>query len=64
GADHNSSINQSDWAERVRKAVLFADKDPEVLIVGGDQAGLQTTARLKQHKDIHLIIEKNARIGD
>ncbi|EKM50761.1 uncharacterized protein PHACADRAFT_153015 [Phanerochaete carnosa HHB-10118-sp] len=63
-ADRDPRINQGDWAERRRKELEFADKDPEVLVIGGGQAGLQTAARLKHHKVSHLIIEKNARIGD
>ncbi|EKM50786.1 uncharacterized protein PHACADRAFT_130256 [Phanerochaete carnosa HHB-10118-sp] len=63
-ADRDSRFNQGDWAERRKKELEFADKDPEVLVIGGGQTGLQTAARLKHHKISHLIIEKSARIGD
>ena len=42
----------------------FLAHDPEVLIVGGGQSGLEIAARLKLLGVPSLIIEKQARIGD
>ncbi|KAI0344328.1 FAD/NAD(P)-binding domain-containing protein [Trametopsis cervina] len=52
------------WLEKRRKEQSFEDSDPEVLIVGGGQGGLDVAARLKVLGTSHLIIEKNPRIGD
>ncbi|KAK0609284.1 putative indole-3-pyruvate monooxygenase YUCCA8 [Lasiodiplodia hormozganensis] len=53
------------WAERRRKEVEFEDgAEPDVLVIGAGQAGLNVAARLKHLGLSCLIIEKNARVGD
>ncbi|KAI0344326.1 FAD/NAD(P)-binding domain-containing protein [Trametopsis cervina] len=52
------------WLEKRKKEQAFEDVDPEVLIVGGGQSGLDIAARLKMLGISHLIVEKNPRIGD
>ena len=52
------------WADRRKKEIEFADKDPTVLIIGGGQSGLGLAARLKALDVSTLVVEKNARIGD
>lgn len=57
GGDNLPDEWQADPAE-------YAESSPEVLIVGGGQAGLALAARLGKMGVDCLIIEKNARIGD
>ncbi|TFK35113.1 hypothetical protein BDQ12DRAFT_635350 [Crucibulum laeve] len=52
------------WVEERERERQFVDNDPTVLIIGGGQAGLEVSARLKCLAVPTLIIEKNARIGD
>ncbi|KAF9257937.1 FAD/NAD(P)-binding domain-containing protein [Marasmius fiardii PR-910] len=52
------------WDEVRRKQVEFEDKDPDVLIIGAGQTGLEVAARLKQLDVDALVIDKNPRIGD
>jgi cation diffusion facilitator CzcD-associated flavoprotein CzcO len=52
------------WAVRRRDAARFSNRDPEVVIVGGGQAGLSLAARLIRYGVDVLVIEQNARIGD
>jgi len=52
------------WLDRRNAARLFEDKDPDVLVVGGGQAGLMLAARLGQLDVKTLVVEKTDRIGD
>ncbi|KAL0575846.1 hypothetical protein V5O48_006136 [Marasmius crinis-equi] len=52
------------WSEFRKAQNEFVEKDPEVLIVGAGQTGLEVAARLKQLGVTSLAIEKNERIGD
>ncbi|KAF8150950.1 hypothetical protein B0H34DRAFT_730728 [Crassisporium funariophilum] len=64
GALRNIEPNHGKWEEARRKEVLFEDKDPTVLIIGGGQSGLGVAVRLKALDVPALVIEKNPRIGD
>ncbi|KAL4247718.1 hypothetical protein ABKN59_008249 [Abortiporus biennis] len=64
GPRRNFLPNHGKWIEQRRRETEFLDGDPEVLIVGGGQSGLDTAARLKSLGVSSLIIEKQARIGD
>ncbi|BCI55917.1 monooxygenase [Mycolicibacterium litorale] len=52
------------WSEHCRRRNEFADRDPEVLIVGGGQFGVMTAAHLARLGVDALIVDKDPRIGD
>jgi cation diffusion facilitator CzcD-associated flavoprotein CzcO len=52
------------WLDRRNAERLFEDEDPDVLVVGGGQAGLMMAARLGQLGIKTLVVEKTERIGD
>lgn len=64
GPLRNHLPNHGKWAEARCKEKEFADQEPEVLIFGGGQNGLEIAARLKQLGVSNLVIEKQPRIGD
>jgi len=51
------------WDDRLRQHA-FADREPEVLIVGAGHAGLILAARLGQIGVDTLVVEKTPRVGD
>jgi len=55
---------KSSWQALREDVTTYADRDPEVLIIGAGQAGLTAAARLSQLGVDVLVIEKNARVGD
>ncbi|KKA24968.1 hypothetical protein T310_1002 [Rasamsonia emersonii CBS 393.64] len=52
------------WLERRKRQVEFVDEEPQVLVVGAGQSGLNLGARLQLLGVSTLIIDKNERIGD
>ena len=52
------------WLDRRNQDRLYADHDPEVLIVGGGHAGLGAAASLKALGVETLVIDRMARVGD
>jgi len=63
--DRYSRITSSmSWREERIEQQAFADRDPEVLIIGAGQSGLMLAARLKQMGVDVLVVEKTERIGD
>jgi putative flavoprotein involved in K+ transport len=64
GAAYSRNFGGDNWEDVRRKAVLFEDHDPTVLVVGGAQAGLAISARLNQLGIDTLMIDKWPRIGD
>ena len=56
--------HMGNWLDRRNAARLFEDNDPDVLVVGGGQAGLMLAARLGQLDIKTVVVEKTDRIGD
>ncbi|MBO0691788.1 MAG: NAD(P)/FAD-dependent oxidoreductase [Acidimicrobiaceae bacterium] len=66
GVRHGAFRDRVTWAEgRVREATeLGYTVQPEVLIIGGGQAGIALGARLRQLGVPTIIVERNERPGD
>jgi hypothetical protein len=64
GQFRNALPNHGKWAEERKRERSFVDSQPDVLIVGGGQSGLDLAARLKCLDVKTLVVEKNKRIGD
>lgn len=64
GVEYSMNFAGDNWLDARIKSQEYADRDPEVLIVGGGQSGLCLAARLTQIGVDALIVEKNERIGD
>lgn len=64
GQAYSRDFREPNWLDRRQEAVRYANREPDVLVVGGGQAGLAIAARLKQLKIDTLIVDREARIGD
>jgi hypothetical protein len=64
GPRRNFLPNHGKWAEKRRREIAFEDREPEVLVIGGGQGGLDIAARLKYLGVSTLVIEKQPRIGN
>lgn len=58
---HASGMN---WLDRRTHEKAFADRDPEVIIIGGGHSALALGARLRQMGVDTLLLERNERVGD
>ena len=52
------------WLDRRRQAAAYADREPDVLIVGGGHAGITAAARFKALGIDALVVDRMERIGD
>lgn len=64
GLEYSQGFAGANWLDRRREAVEFADREPEVLIVGAGQSGLALGARLGQLGVDTLLLERTPRVGD
>jgi cation diffusion facilitator CzcD-associated flavoprotein CzcO len=64
GVRYSRSFAGDNWLDERVKARAHRDRDPEVLIVGGGQAGLVLAARLGAIGVDALVIEQHDRVGD
>ncbi|MDV7355270.1 NAD(P)/FAD-dependent oxidoreductase [Rhodococcus oxybenzonivorans] len=64
GIEFSQNFSGDNWLDKRHKTREFADRDPEVLVVGGGQAGLALAARLGQMGADTLVVEREQRIGD
>jgi cation diffusion facilitator CzcD-associated flavoprotein CzcO len=64
GKAYSRDFRGPNWLDLRKAAAEYADRDPDVLVVGGGQAGLSIAARLAQLGVDTLIVDREARIGD
>lgn len=64
GESYSRDFRGPNWLDRRNESSAYADRDPEVLIVGGGHAGLSIAARLIHLNVDTLIVDREARIGD
>jgi len=64
GNAYSRDFRGPNWLDLRRAAAAYADRDPDVLVIGGGQAGLSIAARLTQLQVDTLIVDREARVGD
>jgi len=64
GQAYSRDFRGPNWLDLRNASRDYAKRDPAVLVVGGGQAGLAITARLKQLQVDTLIVDREMRIGD
>jgi cation diffusion facilitator CzcD-associated flavoprotein CzcO len=64
GQTYSRDFRGPNWLDQRKVSVDYDARDPDVLVVGGGQAGLAIAARLKQLQVDTLIIDRGLRIGD
>ena len=64
GRSYSRDFRGPNWLDLRKAAQAYADRDPDVLVVGGGQAGLSIAARLTQLQVDTLIVDREARVGD
>jgi cation diffusion facilitator CzcD-associated flavoprotein CzcO len=64
GQSYSRDFRGPNWLDLRKASAEYADRDPDVLVVGGGQAGLTIAARLKQLQIDTLIVDREARVGD
>lgn len=64
GEEFSKIRSPVNWQLQRDRERAFADRDPEVIIVGAGQGGLILAARLRQMGVDALVLEKTERVGD
>ena len=64
GVEYSTNFAGDNWLDIRNRARSFEDREPQVLIVGGGQAGLILGARLGQMGVDTLIVERLPHVGD
>jgi len=64
GEAYSRDFKGPNWLDRRNIAMAYEDREPEVLVVGGGQAGLSIAARLTQLGVDTLIVDREERVGD
>jgi thioredoxin reductase len=64
GESYSRDFRGPNWLDLRKTSAAYSDRDPEVLVVGGGQAGLSIAARLSQLGVDTLIVDRLPRIGD
>ena len=64
GEAYSRDFSGPNWLDRRNIAMAYEDRDPDVLVVGGGQAGLSIAARLTQLGVDTLIVDREERVGD
>ena len=61
---HSRDFSKQNWLEERRAEMAFADREPDVLVVGGGHAGISAAVELKRLGLDTLVIDKQERVGD
>ena len=64
GRSYSRDFRGPNWLDQRIAAADYTDREPDVLVVGGGQAGLSIAARLTQLRVDTLIVDRNKRVGD
>ena len=64
GQSYSRDFSGPNWLDKRRAAAAYSDREPQVLVVGGGQAGLSIAARLKALGVDALIVDRWPRAGD
>ncbi len=64
GESYSRDFKGPNWQDRRLTDAAYESHDPEVLVVGGGQAGLSIGARLRQLGIDTLVVDRGARVGD
>jgi cation diffusion facilitator CzcD-associated flavoprotein CzcO len=64
GQSYSRDFRGPNWLDQRNASLDYAARDPDVVVVGGGQAGLAIAARLKQLQVDALIVDRGLRIGD
>ncbi|WAH97640.1 flavin-containing monooxygenase [Arthrobacter sp. MMS18-M83] len=64
GVGYDKQGGRVTWASRRAWKQAFADREPDVLIVGGGQAGVMLAAHLNRLGVDNLVVDTHARVGD
>ena len=64
GKAYSRDFRGPNWLDIRKTTAEYADRDPEVIVVGGGHAGLGIAARLGQLQVDTLIVDREPRIGD
>ncbi|MWA02924.1 SidA/IucD/PvdA family monooxygenase [Actinomadura sp. LD22] len=64
GLEYSHGFAGGNWLDRREEAAEYADRDPEVIVVGAGQSGLVLGARLNQLGVDTLLLERTPRVGD
>ncbi len=64
GQSYSRDFRGPNWLDQRNAPLDYSARDPDVLVVGGGQAGLAIAARLKQLQVDALIVDRGLRIGD
>lgn len=64
GTAYSRTFGGLNWKDLRAQEVEFRDREPEVVVVGGGQAGLAIAARLRTIGVDALILEAHPRVGD
>ena len=64
GESYSRDFQGPNWLDKRIADACYTDREPDVLVVGGGQAGLSIAARLTQLGVDTLIVDRNKRVGD
>ena len=64
GKAYSRDFRGPNWLDGRQASAAYKDRDPDVLVIGGGQAGLSAAACLGQLQIDTLIVDRGERIGD